>query len=236
MCDGALEAKDSALVLDHLKSCNDCQREWTELEELRSRFQEAKAMPGVPSGLMDRISDRLRKEEQSHIPRISTIYALPTMTVVAGVLVLGLLLLPSILHRGAPQPALADSLIDQLSSSEGFQTVADRNELSKKIGYDLKYLNLSNWRMQQASIYTTPNRQAIARFDFVRNGEHLSCYQGVQGSIQAPNSAREDVADKQVAFGNHDNLHYALWSQNGRDYLFITPLPVEQLKEIVRES
>jgi hypothetical protein len=247
--DDALETKDSALVLDHLKSCDECQQEWDELEQLGTSFQGIKAKPQLPAGLMTRISDKLQDEEKSERKRYFAqfaqfVHALPLVAIAATVALIGLFLLSSI-HQVDPrstliQTASADTLVDDLDSERTLAPVADQREFDKRVGYNLKYLRLSEWQMNKFGVYKTATATAtpIARFDFVRKdgsgSQHLSCYQAPQGTILAQGAYSENVEGKRVFFGNHSNLQYALWSQNGRDYLFVTALSKPQLEEILR--
>ncbi|MDR3617444.1 MAG: zf-HC2 domain-containing protein [Candidatus Obscuribacterales bacterium] len=242
--DDALETKDSALVLDHLKSCDECQQEWNELEQLRASFQSTKVKPQLPAGLMTRISDKLKDEERSERKRYFAQFAhtLPMVAIAATVALIGLFLLSSI-HQVDPRSALiqtasADTLVDDLGSERTLAPVADRSELDSRVGYNLKYLRLPQWQMNRFGVYKSKTATPIARFDFVRKdgsgSQHLSCYQAPQGTILAQGAYSENVEGKRVYFGNHGNLQYALWSQNGRDYLFVTALSKPQLEEIVR--
>jgi len=242
--DGALDAKDSALVLDHLKSCDACQREWNDLEQLHSSFHEAKDKPQLPTGLMDRISEKLKDEERNQNKRLFRQYAhpLPMVAIAATFGLIGFLLLPRI-HQIDTRPtsvqtASADVLIEDLVSERTLEPVADRNELDKKLGYNVKYVRLPDWHMNKSGVDKSRATVPIVRFDFTRKGQsgdqQLSCYQAPQGVIRAKFANSENLEGKRVFFGNHGKLQFALWSQNGRDYLFVTPLPKPQLEEIVR--
>jgi anti-sigma factor RsiW len=245
--DGALDAKDSALVLDHLKSCNSCQSEWDSLEQLRSAFQEIKAEPQLPHGLMDKISETLCDEErqgQAQLFAKSVRVVSFAAAVAAAVMLMGFLLF-SWIHRSDTRQtvvkmASADTLVADLLSDASLDPVPDKKALPRKLGYDLKYLKLQQWQMVKCGLYKSPAPVAIARLDFVRkNGtgyERLSCYQARQGSIVATGAAVKNLDGKRVYFGKRGNLQFALWSQNGRDYLFVTPLSSPELEEIVRNA
>jgi len=244
LCDGALEAKDSALVLDHLKSCDECERDWNDLEQLRSRFQEAKENPQMPAGLMEKISQKLKDEERNQQRRFIQRFSrpLPLMAIAATFALIGFLLLPWIHHIDTPltamQPASADTLVEDLVSEGTLEPAIDRNELAKKLGYDLRFVRLPAWQMNKLGVYRSQGSTPIARMDFVRKGlsgdQHLSCYQAPEGVIQANAANLENVEGKHVFFGNHGKFQFALWSQNGRDYLMVTMLSRPQLEEIVR--
>jgi hypothetical protein len=242
--DGALEAKDSALVLDHLKSCAECQYEWNDLEQLRSSFQDAKDKSQLPVGLMERISEKLREEERNQQKRLFEQWTrpVPMMAIAASFVLIGFLILPWI-HQIDTRPtslqtASVDTLVEDLVSEGTLEAVTDRSELAKRVGYDLKYVQLPEWQMNKSGVYKSPTTMPIARFDFVRNGpsgdQHLSCYQAPQGVIRAKIANSENIEGKRVFFGNHGKFQFALWSQNGRDYLFVTALSKPQLEEIVR--
>jgi hypothetical protein len=240
LCDGALEAKDSALVLDHLKSCDECQSEWSGLEQLHSSFQEAKDKPPLPAGLMERISGKLLDDERSKRKPVFV----SMMAIAATFLLFGFLFM-SWIHQTnitttSMKMASADALVEDLDSEGTLEPVTDRKELVKKMGYDLKYVRLPQWQMNKLGVYKSQATTPIARFDFVRKGQsgdqHLSCYQAQQGMIRANSANFKNLGGKRVLFGNHGKFQFALWTQNGRDYLFVTALSQPQLEEIVRDA
>ncbi len=244
LCDGALDAKDSALVLDHLKSCEECQSQWNELEELRTSFQEAKDKFQMPLGLMDKISVKLKDEERSHRTKFFGQHwrSVSLVAIAATSLLIGFLCLPWI-HKGdtnssAIPTASADTLIDATLSGEKLESVADRNELAKRVGYDLKYVRLPEWQMKRSSVFKSQDSVAIARFDFAKKSptgdQRLSCYQAPEGAIRSTAGNVVKLDGKSVLFGHHGKFQFALWSQNGRDYLFVTELSKPQLEDIVR--
>jgi len=246
LSDGVLDNKDSALVLDHLKSCDECQSQWNDLEQLRSSFREAKDKSQLPVGLMERISLKLRDEERNEQKQFFKQYARPVsiMAIAAGLALIGFLLLPWINQINtrpmSMQIASADTLVEDLVSEGSLEPVTDRKELAKRVGYDLKHVRLPEWQMTKSGVYKSQATMPMARFDFVRKqqsgDQHLSCYQAPQGVIQAKVANLENLEGKRVLFGNHGKFQFALWSQNGRDYLFVTVLSKPQLEEIVRDA
>ncbi len=244
LCDGVLEAKDSALVLDHLKTCSECQAEWNDLERLHASFQLARAKPEMPAGLMDRVSAKLREEDRNEQKRFfqRCVRAMPALAIAAAVVLVGFFVLPLVEKQNNQNPdvttASADTLVEDLVADGTLDTIRDRSELTKKVGYDLKQVRLPEWHMENSGVYKSQARISIARFDFIRKNQsgdqHLSCYQAPEGVIRATAANAINLAGKHVLFGTHGKFQFALWSQNGRDYLFITALPKEQLQEIVR--
>ncbi|HEY9714636.1 MAG TPA: zf-HC2 domain-containing protein, partial [Chroococcales cyanobacterium] len=95
-CDGALDAGDCALVLDHLKSCQPCQSELNDLEGLRARFREARENCRMPAGLTDKISQTLKKEERAARRQFLKHGANPVflLAMAAAVFIVGLFALP----------------------------------------------------------------------------------------------------------------------------------------------
>jgi hypothetical protein len=244
LSDGALEAKDSALVLDHLKSCSECQCEWNDLEQLHSSFHDAKEELQLPAGFMEKISEKLKDEERNQQWRFFEQYgrAVPMVAIAATLILIGFLVLPSIhqldTRSTSLQTASADTLVEDLVSEGTLEPVMDGNDLAKRVGYDLKHVRLPEWQMNKLGVYKAQATMPIARFDFVRKGQsgdqHLSCYQARQGTILAKVAKSENLEGKRVLFGSHGKFQFALWSQNGRDYLFVTLLSKPQLEEIVR--
>jgi anti-sigma factor RsiW len=242
--DGMLEPKDCALVLDHLQSCAECQSEWNSLEQLHNRFHEAREKLQAPTGMMDKISQALKEAEASE-PRPFQRYArpLPFLAIAAtAAALIGFIIFPwlqAVENRStSSQSASADTLMDDLASAGSVQPLTDRSALSDKLGYEPKYLPLSSWQLDKFGVTRVSNAPAIARFDFVRkdraSSDHLTCYQAQQGVIQASTGQSRLIGNKRVLFGNRGNLQFALWSQSGRDYLFVTALPTQALEEIVR--
>jgi Putative zinc-finger len=241
--DGALDTKDSALVLDHLKTCDECQSEWNSLEQLRGQFLEAKDATQAPDGMMERISRKLKQEETNEQKQFlgRSIRALAVVAIAATVLAIGFLSVPlanELRPQRVPmQTASADKLIEDMLANNNSEAITDRSLLANRIGYDLRYAMLPDWHLGKASVYKSPEKLMMARFDFTRHNkmgdQHLTCYQAQEGQIRANHGKFENVGSKHVFFGNHGNLQFALWSQNHRDYLFFTTLPKEQLEEIV---
>jgi hypothetical protein len=93
--------------------------------------------------------------------------------------------------------------------------------------------------MDKTNIYSARST-AIARFDFVGTGpiadEKMTCYQSRPGAIKAGAGEQKTIGDKRVTIGNHGKYHYALWSQNGRDYLLISLQPQQEIEAIVKAS
>jgi Putative zinc-finger len=240
LCDGALEVKDSALVLDHLKTCEECQDEWNGLEQLHSSFRDAKDKPPMPAGLMEKISGKLVDDERSKRKPVFV----SIMAIAATFLLFGFLFMSWTYQTNntttATKVASADTLVEDLVAEETLEPVTDRKELAKKVGYDLKYVRLPQWQMNKSGVYKSQATTPIARFDFVRKGQsgdqRLSCYQAQQGMIRANTANLKNLGDKHVLFGNHGKFQFALWTQNGRDYLFVTALSQPQLEEIVRDA
>jgi hypothetical protein len=242
LCDGALEAKDSALVLDHLKSCDDCQFEWNDLEQMQATFHDAKNEFQLPRQLMERISEKLsdeeRKQQKHSFEQCARL--VPIMAIAASFTAIGFILPPCIRPIGTQQifiqTASTGTLVEDLASKGALESVINRNELAKRVGYDLKYLRLPGWQMQNGGVYKSLASLPITRFDFVRGGQRLSCYQAPQGVIRTQAAQSMNLEGKHVLLGSHGKFQFALWSQNGRDYLFVTPLSRLQLEEIVSDA
>jgi hypothetical protein len=249
LCDGVLPAKESALVLDHLRLCDQCQPEWSELEQLRSRFLEAKQKVQIPAGLMNKISEQIKKEERQKRLHLFKKYSPPVLAVAAGLAFAGFFVIPWLSRFGNPASmssslvsgtnASVESLVENFRSNGAVEAIADRKQLGTKVGYPLKYLRLPAWRVANAGVYRSPS-VAVARFDFVKGQgdsvEQFTCYQAPAGAISAKTAEPREIKGKHVLFGNRGDLQFALWTQDERDYLLVTRLPKAKLEEIIGDT
>jgi anti-sigma factor RsiW len=245
LCDDALDARDAAMVLDHLRSCTECDTEWKELENLRADFHTARAKIVVPPGLNERIFAGLKREEQeqhhSFIKRSAKNASL--LAIAASLALIGYFTLPVMQKPGEQlvlsQAVSAAALIEDYAEQKPLEQAKDRSELNQKVGFELKQVPLPEWRLKDSAVYRAGTPLNLARFDFVRAGktgqDYLTCYQGKQGTIKA-GGPKEIVAGKEVIFGRQGGYQFALWSQNDRDYLFITELSKAQLRGIVEKT
>lgn len=239
--DELLDTKDSVLVVDHIKQCEECGVEWEALDALKQRIKSAREQTFIPPELMEKVSLSIKKDAQSNEVWGLFRQRLPFVAIAASVLLLGLVIGPQLLHSSDPKQEMlatrtssAERLIADLALMNTTIPEPDKSALDRKLGYKIKYLHLPTWKMQNSGIYTSAAN--IARFDFVRDTneqEKLSCYQALEGTISANGSA-EDINGKQVTFGNKMGYEFAKFSQNGRDYLFVTKAPKSVLEDIVR--
>jgi len=249
LCDGALDAKDTALILDHLKSCGDCQSEWSDMEQLHAGFRQARTKPELPAGFMDKVSARLKEEDRNEQRKFlqRCVPVVPVVAIAAALVLVGCFVWPVVEKQNRQDSAAvlasADKLVEDLAADGTLDTIRDRSELTKRVGYDLKQVRLPEWQMENSGVYKSSTPISIARFDFIKKtqsgDQRLSCYQAPAGVIRtsvADQMNPVNLAGKEVRFGTHGKFQFALWSQNGRDYLFVTELPKEQLREIVRRA
>lgn len=236
--DSTLPAKDCALVLDHLKGCESCAGEWNELEALRTRFQAAReSSPAAPDFMKSGLSRALDAEDaaqrRSNIRRKT-----PFLSMVAAVAAVMTFVCSPALQNFA-LATTADDLVDKIGMTGAISPVLNRDNLQSELGYEPKYLKLDKWNLEKLGVVKSGFTH-IARFDFQRQSsagvERMSCYQARQGMIAARGGVTKTVGDKTVVFGSHGNYQYALWSQNGRDYLFVSQLPQSDLEQIVSET
>lgn len=236
--DQLLETKDSALLLDHLKNCDGCQSEWEGMEDLKRRFTIAKSSTTLPKHLIDQVAIALKREDKSNYLQ-TNFSQLPLAGIAASILVLGWLIVPQFNVTRDDRATIASShssaktLIQDLTMHGSIIPEPDKRLLNKRLGYELKFVNLPAWTMESAGLYTQSAR--IARFDFVNKNnanEHLHCYQALEGTISATGVERT-IGGKPVIWGSESGYQFAKFSQNGRDYLFVTKLPDTVLEEIV---
>lgn len=242
LLDGDLVPKDCALVLSHLDTCNDCKNEWEELELMRGLFAAEKLRALDTRAVMNRVSAALDEESIRQKNLYSRNFFKLAPTVAAMFLLIGVIVFAGVRHSHTSPThgiASASTLVDVLASSMPLETVSDKSMISTKVGFDIKYLLLSAWKMKRCGIYKTKSGSGIARFDFVSATDDsikLSCYQGLQGTISKANGELKVLDGKEVVLGTRGQYQFALWTKNGRDYLFVTQIPKVELEEIVRKA
>jgi hypothetical protein len=251
LCDNALETRDSALVLDHLKSCAECQSEYDSLEQLRSQFKRVKENTPVPPGMMAKISAQLahaeRKDSEMFWGRHLMVQP-PTAILTVAFLVLAIATLPvirqvsfALLNSNAVSvQVVVAQYLPAGGSLRGLMPLASPREFAQRFGYDLRFLRLPGWHLDTVKACMSPTDKA-AELCFTRNSpdgiQHLTCIQAKQGFFRAAASLQpRPFGNKQVAFGSKGGLQYAFFSQNGRDYLFMTTMSRAQLEQVVRDA
>ncbi|HEY9677759.1 MAG TPA: hypothetical protein V6C76_07105 [Drouetiella sp.] len=238
--DGALDTKDSALVLDHISKCESCHAEQASNEYLRAKFVEAKSDTAVPADLMNRISGKLKDEER--LVRLS-----PSSNKMRGLLALAaciaLCAIPLTQSSFksvsvAENHPSADSLIENATTTDHIE-LASNAEISQKVGYTIKKVNLPDWQLQRSGVFANDASTKIARFEFAPRANFqgkLTCYQAQQGTISANNGTLITIGDKQVRVGQHGNYSYGVWTQNERDYLFVSDLSLKELENVISKA
>jgi hypothetical protein len=242
MNDGALSAKDCALVLDHLKTCDDCQAEWSSMESLRSRFREIKNQPSIPRNLELEITQALKDEQKAASNLVLKKMFRPAFSVlaIAAAFIAIVFFQQFPISRNAlPMIAGAtvESILSEAETNTSLRTTA-RDKLAGQLGYELKYLPLNSWHLKECNIYKPHTGSAIAQFQFCNKEaplEELTCYQAPEGTIHNNHQNPKVIGSKRVEFGTYGKYRFALWCQNGRDYLFVTSTPKLPLEQIVSE-
>jgi len=236
MLDGYLDAKDMALVLDHLKTCLDCAKTWDDMNKLRARFLKAQIKVAEPPLLLRKISAVIENEEkrakQKKIRKLVPII----MVACVATTVIGFLAYTGVKTNytfGIPQPVSVVALVDDVDKDDTVINEANTDALNKDLGYQLRFIKIPNWNFEKASLY---RKDKIARMEFTdASNKKLSCYQTWEGhlSVPAAQSTAIVVNGKKVQFGEHGGYHFALWSQNGRDYLLVSPMDQASLQNLV---
>jgi hypothetical protein len=244
MIDGAISAKDCAFVLDHLGSCAHCQSEWFKLEELRNRFREIKGQPAIPVGLEAKITQKLKREDNARNSRVLKGFFRPALPISAMVAI-SLAFIYCCYYSPTTKTIIPQTNIAKVESildARGTVATFPQDKLASLLGFELKYLPLKAWHLQQSAVCKPQNGSAIARFDFVNKespDEKLTCYQAPGGTIRVSDIASNArmMGSKKVFFGNYRNYRYALWCQNDRDYLFVTRTAAKvSLEQIINDA
>jgi hypothetical protein len=265
LCDGVLATKESAMVLDHLRTCGQCEPEWRDLEQLRTRFLEAKKKVQVPPHLMKNISEQVSLLERENQKVFLKKWIPPALVATAALAIAGFVAFPwlglnqsshlsystaegarkaveelaQLALPGQAESASVEALVQNFNTNGPVEVVSDRAQLAGKLGYEPKNVRLSSFRLLRSSVWRS-KAVAVARYDFVSiphcghaRQDALTCYQAPAGAIKTAWTLAKDLNGKRVMLGRRRDLAYALWTQDGRDYLFVTHMPMPWLEQVV---
>jgi hypothetical protein len=246
--DSALDSRNTADILEHLKECGQCQSEWDSMLAVRRQIRRMKNEIQVPPGLMDRVSAVIDRENtRRSIGAVASMNYRQLVAIAAGLVVLALGAL-YLLHQGQtvkPVTIEVASLVNrEFAGDPAFELVADHQLLSEKLGYTIKYLKFPDWKINEVGTYRAKNikgnDQIIARLQLHRVSDgreaRIYCYQAPAGSLKTTSLADRDVGGKRVWLGRQGALSYACWTQNERDYLLISSLSQKELEELIRSA
>jgi hypothetical protein len=234
LADGALDTRDSTLVLAHIKECTSCQAEWREIESLQERFKRASSQEVDASHVLNKVRAQIN-EESKVLPIMFNRVSVAAMLVLAvGVAEFSAPAWLSAPTLNALVVAQADDLVDRLSQNIQAAPVS-KESLPRLLGYSPVYLRLPDWHMDAARADRTAGT-GIAMFAFSRDADKLVCYQTLAGTIGRGNTQAVALGKINAHVGQRGKYNYVVWSSNGRDYLMVSAIARERLLETVRKS
>ena len=251
LTDDALSNKDTVLVQQHLGDCVECQWEWNEISWLRQRLSNFREQLQPSQDFRLRLEQALDKEGSpwfpGNLPSQVLRYAAAIVIIISSTVLVPM----TYKHNDSYFVATPTRLIDGLNDPAGLHAVSDRNQLVQQSPYNLEFINLPGWRLTKVGLYSMAGAGPIARLDFSRpypyypqydNGQHhacaglkpiavhtVSCYQAPAGTISAKAGKERIFGSKKTRIGHYGQYHWALWSQNGMDYLLVTQMSESQI-------
>lgn len=245
LADDALGNQDAARILEHLKECSHCQGEWDAILAVRSGMRRRRDAIEVPPTLMDKVSKAVdRENKQRPIAAVAKTFNAPSLAMVAGLVLLIVLASYLFQHLNAGTvPVEVAALVNrEFNADPAFELVDDREALSDRLGYPIRYLKFADWKINQAGTYRARNIEGndrlIARFELERRlagkAEKIYCYQAPAGALKAASLLEKDVGGRKIKVGRQGPLSFACWTENERDYLLVSPLSEEELEDLVR--
>jgi hypothetical protein len=244
LADDALGNPESARILEHLKECNRCQGEWDSILAVRSKMREMRDAIEVPADLMAKVSKAIDRENKQPVAPATRWISGPPIAMVAGLVLLIALgsFLIQYLNSNAV-PVDVDVLVSrEFKVDPAFELIDDREALSDRLGYPIRYLKFGDWKINQAGTYRARNVQGndrlIARFELERKltgkEEKIYCYQAPAGALKTASLPEKNVGGKKIHLGRQGPITFVSWTENERDYLLVSSLSEQELEELVR--
>lgn len=245
LADDALGNPEAARILEHLNECNHCQGEWDSILAVRSKMRGMRDAIKVPPDLMAKVGKAIDRENKrpTVIPPTRWMSGPPAALVAGLVLLIALgSFLTQYLNSGAV-PVDVDVLVSrEFKVDPAFELIDDREALSDRLGYPIRYLKFADWKINQAGTYRARNVQGndrlIARFELERKlqgkAEKIYCYQAPAGVLKTASLPEKNVGGKKIRLGRQGPITFVSWTENERDYLLVSSLSEQELEELVR--
>ncbi|MBI4532685.1 MAG: zf-HC2 domain-containing protein, partial [Candidatus Melainabacteria bacterium] len=224
LLDNELPTQPTALIMEHIRNCPNCQDAWDGRLALRERFQRFTANVAVPDKALDRLDQGLQKlvRRQHHLTLVKK---LATWSAAAALVLVPLTVF--VLRKfDSHAPVTAEEIVrtfrQDVRSNTNWQRQPDLSHLSQQAGFSVADLKLPDWNLASADMLKLPHHsQCIVKLVYVRNvagkTEHITCYQACQGRMKVAGLNEQNIQGRYICCGKIHNLSVVYWPREGRD-------------------
>lgn len=238
LLDNELPTQPTALIMEHIRNCGDCQDVWDGLLSLRERMRAFVSNISIPERLLPSIDEVLQKEirKQRAVLRVRNF--------ILGSVAAALLLVPAAIFTlnnaniGSHEPASVQEIVhtfrQEYAKSPPVSSSLNLASISKRAGFPVTELKMPNWRLASAETLKMPNHsECIVKLTYVRKTagklEQITCYQACHGQITATGLKEHNMNGRYFCCGKISELSVVYWPNQGKDHLLVSALPERDL-------
>lgn len=238
LLDNELPTQPTALIMEHIRTCYDCQDAWDGRLSLRERMQAFASEISIPERRLQCIDEVLQKEVQKQRA------FLRVRNFVLGGVAAALLLVPVTVFTlknanvGSHEPASVQEIVhafrQEYTKSPLVSLSLNLASISQRAGFSVTELKMPNWRLSSAEILKLPKHsQCIVKLTYVRktngNIEQITCYQACHGQITATGLKEHEMNGRYFCCGKISDFSVVYWPNQGKDHLLVSALPERDL-------
>lgn len=233
LVDDELPTDTTAIVMQHIASCLNCQQEWDAHLFLNQQFQQLDDSIVVPERGLANIDKRINAMNASPDSRLKMIAA-------AAIVAIGLLCFPFFQRLQEPRSTVFEQA---LRAYPGNPVLARSSEpidiqlakLSQHVKFKPRAINLPGWSLASADVVHLPGHTCLLRLVYEADGPSqrtIAVYQSCQGQLRPRGLGERMVAGRHVRCGQINGLAVVHWSDAERDQLFVSSLSEQDLMSV----
>ena len=235
LVDDELPTDTTAIVMQHIASCFNCQQEWDAHLALNKQFQQLDDSITVPPRGLTNIDRRINAMNACRDSRVK-------MFAAAAIVATGLICLPFFQRQSEPQPTVFEQVLQSYPrkpvlkrSSESIDSQLAK--LSHHVKFKPSAVDLPGWSLASADVVHLPGHTCLLRLVFTADGpgqRTIAVYQSCQGQLRPRGLEERSVAGRNVRCGQINGLAVVHWSDAERDQLFVSSLSEQDLMSALR--
>lgn len=229
LVDDELPTDTTAIVMQHIAACLECQKEWDAQLHLNKQFQQLEDSITIPALGLERIDKR--------ISALNSFQTAHLGIVAAAIVACGLLCIPFLQHKPEKQSTVFEQVFQTYPTNPLIATSsepidAQLKNLSPHVKFKPSPNHLPGWTLASADVLHLPGHVCLLRMIYQADGagkKTVAVYQSCKGQL-TPHGLRERViAGRHLYCGQVNGLAVIHWSDAERDQLFVSSLSEDDL-------
>lgn len=233
LVDDELPTDTTAIVMQHIASCLQCQQEWDAHLLLNKQFQQLHDSIAVPErGLasIDKSINALNPSPDSGLK----IFAAAT------VMAIGLICLSFLHHEPERRPTVFEQVLQTYPAKTMLASATEPIDmqlanLSHHVKFKPSAIDIPGWSLASADVLHLPGHICLLRLVYKADGpgqSTIAVYQSCQGQLKPYGLQERIVAGRHLHCGQVNGLAVIHWSDAERDQLFVSSLSEQDLMSL----